>query len=314
MLLCACPYAHSAPSWRRCARPPASLLHDAPLSTVPPARAPCVRRGRWADIQPVAQLCAAAFLELPGAVPVAPGSVEGLQEFMESKYGESMAREVVKAMSVALQRKEDAAVSSRRARAARRATALRAAQSGLALRGESVDSAALAEAAKALEATWPAGPPAEEARLRRARQWTCLVTHSAEGQLTGWYVFLIHLSKKAATPNTHPRTPPHSAVLAWCVPDAALPPPFPSSKPQRLYISNMAVSPLHRRRGVATALLRAGERLARAWGESEVWLHVDEVNDGGRALYESQGFDVREEDPWWIPAAKRKLLLAKRVA
>ncbi len=104
-----------------------------------------------------------------------------------------------------------------------------------------------------------------------------------------------------------------SAVLAWCVPDAALPAPFPSTKQQRLYLSNMAVAPSCRRAGIATRLLHAATCLARRWGEQEVYLHVDEANVAGKALYARAGFDVKDQDPWWVPPAKRKLLLAKSV-
>ena len=106
---------------------------------------------------------------------------------------------------------------------------------------------------------------------------------------------------------------PASAVLAWCVPDAALPAPWPSGKPQRLYLSNMAVAPSWRRRGLATALLAAAERLARAWGETQVYLHVDEVNANGRKLYEAAGFTLQDADPFWVLPPKRKLLLAKEI-
>lgn len=42
-----------------------------------------------------------------------------------------------------------------------------------------------------------------------------------------------------------------------------LPPPFPTTKPLRLYCSNMAVSPAHRRKGLATALLQRCQRLGK---------------------------------------------------
>ena len=58
-------------------------------------------------------------------------------------------------------------------------------------------------------------------------------------------------------------------------PEAALPPPFPTAKPRRAYISNMAVLQQYRRRGVATALLRQCERMARLWRRDSLWLHVD---------------------------------------
>lgn len=47
-----------------------------------------------------------------------------------------------------------------------------------------------------------------------------------------------------------------SGVLAQ-----VLPPPLPTSKPLRFYMSNLAVLPGQRRRGVAAALVRACERL-----------------------------------------------------
>ncbi len=52
-------------------------------------------------------------------------------------------------------------------------------------------------------------------------------------------------------------------TVALCLsqPEALLPPPFPSAAPTRLYVSNMAVAPGHRRRGVARALLRASVRV-----------------------------------------------------
>ncbi len=45
---------------------------------------------------------------------------------------------------------------------------------------------------------------------------------------------------------------------------AVLPPPFPSTSPQRCYVSNMAVARGFRRRGAATALLHSCSRLGAA--------------------------------------------------
>jgi ribosomal protein S18 acetylase RimI-like enzyme len=99
------------------------------------------------------------------------------------------------------------------------------------------------------------------------------------------------------------------------VPDAALPAPFPSSKPQRLYLSNMSVAPSARRRGVARALLAAAEATAAAWGQEALWLHVDAPNEGARALYDATGFKPAPEgqDPWFLPREKRRVLLTKPV-
>ena len=71
---------------------------------------------------------------------------------------------------------------------------------------------------------------------------------------------------------SHPRA---TALPHRLQPEAALPPPFPTAKPRRAYISNMAVLQQHRRRGVATALLRQCERMARLWRRDSLWLHVD---------------------------------------
>lgn len=51
------------------------------------------------------------------------------------------------------------------------------------------------------------------------------------------------------------------ALASFLAPEAALPPPWPTAKPLRLYMSNLAVLPEHQRRGVAAALLRACEVL-----------------------------------------------------
>jgi uncharacterized membrane protein YgcG len=73
-------------------------------------------------------------------------------------------------------------------------------------------------------------------------------------------------------------------------PEAALPPPFPSGAPLRLYISNMAVAPAARRRGVARRLLAGAVRTAGLWAEPSVWLHVGSANAGARQLYAAAGF------------------------
>ena len=111
------------------------------------------------------------------------------------------------------------------------------------------------------------------------------------------------------------RFPWCSAVLSWRVPEAALPAPFPSTKPQRLYLSNMSVAPSARRRGVARALLSAAEATAAAWEQETLWLHVDVPNEGARALYDATGFTPAAEgqDPWFLPREKRRVLLCKPV-
>ena len=70
-----------------------------------------------------------------------------------------------------------------------------------------------------------------------------------------------------------------SAAVSLAQPEAALPPPFPTSKPRRVYVSNIAVLPQHRRQGVATALVRRCERQARLWRQDSLWLHCELTND-----------------------------------
>jgi ribosomal protein S18 acetylase RimI-like enzyme len=81
------------------------------------------------------------------------------------------------------------------------------------------------------------------------------------------------------------------ATVSLRRPEAALPPPFPSSAPLRAYLSDMAVSPSARRRGAARLLLERACALARRWGEDSLWLHVAADNRAAVALYQSAGFE-----------------------
>jgi hypothetical protein len=72
--------------------------------------------------------------------------------------------------------------------------------------------------------------------------------------------------------------------------EAALPPPFPSNAPLRAYISNMAVAPSARRQGLGRTLCTACGRVAKAWGEPCVLLHVAADNATAQQLYASCGF------------------------
>lgn len=87
-----------------------------------------------------------------------------------------------------------------------------------------------------------------------------------------------------------------SGEIAACValslgrPQAALPPPFPSSAPLQCYVSNMAVAPGHRRKGLAGSLLARCERLARVIEKPSVWLHVDNGNEAASQLYKARGY------------------------
>jgi predicted N-acetyltransferase YhbS len=58
----------------------------------------------------------------------------------------------------------------------------------------------------------------------------------------------------------------------------------------RAYISNMAVSPAARRQGLGRTLCSACGRIAKAWGEPCVLLHVAADNTTAQQLYQSCGF------------------------
>lgn len=60
----------------------------------------------------------------------------------------------------------------------------------------------------------------------------------------------------------------------------------------RPLLSNLAVEPRWRRRGVATELLRESELLARRWGFDELLLLVLQGNAAARTLYETNGYET----------------------
>ncbi len=113
-----------------------------------------------------------------------------------------------------------------------------------------------------------------------------------------------------------------SSQIVGCVavtlarPEAILPPPFPTTASLRCYISNMAVSPDHRRQGVATEMLNRCERVARLWGQTSVWLHVEVKNEDAASLYRGLGY---KQVPWLgssgLPwrGTKRQILLVKEL-
>lgn len=69
------------------------------------------------------------------------------------------------------------------------------------------------------------------------------------------------------------------------------PPPFPVFKRQRLgVIDDLAVLHTHRRRGIGTKLLRAGEEWLISAGASVLELNVYEFNVEARAFYEAVGY------------------------
>jgi ribosomal protein S18 acetylase RimI-like enzyme len=96
--------------------------------------------------------------------------------------------------------------------------------------------------------------------------------------------------------------------------EIALRSPWPWQGDRHGYISNLAVGQGFRRRGVATALLKSCEQVARQWQIEELRLHVMEDNPAARALYRDAGFSTlqAEDSPAsWLGLQARRLLLRK---
>jgi ribosomal protein S18 acetylase RimI-like enzyme len=63
---------------------------------------------------------------------------------------------------------------------------------------------------------------------------------------------------------------------------------------KRAYLSNLAVSPAHRRAGAAQQLLSTCENIALSWGFHNVYLHVMADNAAAQALYSQAGYQLCE--------------------
>lgn len=85
---------------------------------------------------------------------------------------------------------------------------------------------------------------------------------------------------------------------------------------QSTYISNLAVSPKHRRQGIAQRLLRSCEQVSWQWGFQDIYLHVLENNLGAQKLYEQAGYELSRVEPSitsWLFNQPRRLLLGKSI-
>jgi ribosomal protein S18 acetylase RimI-like enzyme len=87
--------------------------------------------------------------------------------------------------------------------------------------------------------------------------------------------------------------------------------------PMTAYISNLAVSPGHRRLGVAKQLLQRCQGVANQWQCQRISLHVLENNLVAQNLYQGAGFCCQgSEWSWrsWLWQKPRRLLWEKTVA
>ena len=82
------------------------------------------------------------------------------------------------------------------------------------------------------------------------------------------------------------------------------------------YLSNLAVHPSRRRRGVAKQLLLKCEQIALSWGYQGIYLHVLENNHQARQLYFKLGYRLHQVDSnWstWLLGRPRQLFLHKQL-
>jgi len=79
------------------------------------------------------------------------------------------------------------------------------------------------------------------------------------------------------------------------------------------YVACMTVRARDRRKGVASALLRAAEIQAGKWNQNYVLLHVYADNKVGVALYRSAGYSQIHTDPGWLflLGRRQRVLFAK---
>jgi ribosomal protein S18 acetylase RimI-like enzyme len=80
--------------------------------------------------------------------------------------------------------------------------------------------------------------------------------------------------------------------------------------PERGHVSDLLVSPLWRRRGIGTLLLRAAEEEIRRRGGTECTLDVDGSNLGALELYRRNGYETFRPAhfPWGTGYTLRKVL------
>ncbi|NJL49590.1 MAG: GNAT family N-acetyltransferase [Leptolyngbyaceae cyanobacterium SM2_5_2] len=90
--------------------------------------------------------------------------------------------------------------------------------------------------------------------------------------------------------------------------------PWQGMSPHYAYVSNLAVAPGFRRRGIAGRLLATCETLVLGWQLRDLYLHVMADNLPARRLYQKAGFHLcrsEETAATWLGLQPRRLLLHK---
>ena len=278
---------------------------------------------REGDIPRIATLCSAVFKEtaLPLPDDLADGDVmRDVADFLESRYESAMIKDLTGITTKNLREKRRCENQTRAEYGRTRARATSRELLALQRTRTSVDSLSTEqlremrsritdEVELELERERKVASP-DYTRRVRCRQWMQLV---ADGTVPGGVATgLVSMPDGYVAPPPGTREIIGSATLQVCVPDAPLPPPFPTSRPYRSYLANMAVCPEARRRGVATSVIRYAERVSLLWGFDEMWLHVNIDNPSARALYESLGYEIDGEDPIWY--LDRRYLMKRKLS
>jgi ribosomal protein S18 acetylase RimI-like enzyme len=84
----------------------------------------------------------------------------------------------------------------------------------------------------------------------------------------------------------------------------------------KAYISNLAVSPSQRNKGIAGSLLTKCEQIAFEWGFEEIFLHVLDDNLSAKKLYLKKGYKLEQTDftlESFVFGRPKKLLLKKKL-
>lgn len=80
-----------------------------------------------------------------------------------------------------------------------------------------------------------------------------------------------------------------------------------------VYIASMAVDTEYRRRGVASALLKGAENVAKRWDEKQALLHVYQDNVPAVELYKNREYEIIYQDaPWLAKLAVRPRYLMRK--
>ncbi|KAL3151350.1 hypothetical protein ABBQ38_013183 [Trebouxia sp. C0009 RCD-2024] len=234
-----------------------------------------IRRARLDEVDQVADLNAEAFAWL-ASKDMNPGLLKRYTEQAERFYEQSIYQDSSNQLKRALHEKQQAARGAREATLRRQSRKLRADIARL--QGQPAPALPLEDRLQRVAVqSW-----------RRKRQFMCLVAEQRS-------------SKQLVA----------SCILSLAAPDAFLPAPFPTTKPWRLYCSNMAVAPTHRRKGLATSLLQHCQRLGALWDHQEIWLHVDVINQQAQELYMGSGFAIRSQDSWYYILGRKRYLMQK---